>query len=190
MSRRAVFLDKDGTLVEDVPYNVDPRYIRFVPGAFESLRRLAEAEYEFIVVTNQPGVAQGFFLEKELRNVRSFFENEFRANGLSLLDFYYCPHHPHGEVPEYTAVCSCRKPAPGLLFKAAREHGIDLTQSWLIGDILDDVECGRKAGCRTVLINNGHETEWQLSPLRQPDLMAHNMEEAADIVLLLSRQYI
>jgi D-glycero-D-manno-heptose 1,7-bisphosphate phosphatase len=93
--------------------------------------------------------------------------------------FFYCPHHPEGIVPQYAVACGCRKPEPGLILAAAREHGFALAHSWFIGDILDDVEAGRRAGCRTALIDNGNETEWVRSPLRWPDLVARDVAEAA-----------
>jgi histidinol phosphatase-like enzyme len=102
--------------------------------------------------------------------------------GVRLDGFFYCPHHPRGIVPQYTMACACRKPAPGLILAAAREHGIALEESWFIGDILDDVEAGRRAGCRTALIDNGNETEWKRSLLRWPDLVAGDMAETARLI--------
>src|SRR6185312_13309660 len=97
--------------------------------------------------------------------------------------FYYCPHDPDGSVPGYAVRCGCRKPAPGLITRACAEHGIDPGRSWLIGDILNDVEAGRAAGCHTILLNNGHETEWNVTARRWPDYFAGNLAEAADVVL-------
>lgn len=169
----AVFVDKDGTLVEDVPYNVDPERIALAPGAEEAIRRFAESGYRVIVVSNQPGAALGLFPEERLRGV----EERLRELLDDALDgFYYCPHHPE-------AGCRCRKPSPGMLLRAAREHGIELERSWMIGDILDDVEAGRRAGCRTVLIDNGNETEWNMSEVRRPDLAAADLAEAAAMIL-------
>jgi D,D-heptose 1,7-bisphosphate phosphatase len=182
MASRAVFLDKDGTLVEDVPYNVDPEWIRLMPGAAEGLRALQAAGFRLIVVSNQSGVARGFFPEEALGPVEKRLQELMAEAGATLAGFYYCPHHPQGAVPAYAVACSCRKPQPGLLLRAARDHDIDMPASWFVGDILDDVEAGRGAGCRTVLIDNGHETEWVLSPQRQPDYVAANLTEAAGII--------
>jgi len=96
--------------------------------------------------------------------------------------FYYCPHHPDGAVADLRTTCACRKPAPGLLWQAARAEGIDLARSWFIGDILNDVEAGNRAGCRTILLNNGHETEWVASPLRVPWAVAPDLDAAARII--------
>jgi histidinol-phosphate phosphatase family protein len=180
---RAVFLDKDGTVVEDVPYNVDPARIRLVPGAREGLRALHRAGYRLAVVSNQPGVARGCFPEAALAAVGHRLAQLLADFGVPLAGFYYCPHHPAGSVPGYAVACGCRKPAPGLVLRAARDLGVSLGESWLIGDILDDVEAGRRAGCRTVLIDNGNETEWQLTPGRCPHHAVADLAEAARIIL-------
>jgi histidinol-phosphate phosphatase family protein len=154
--RRAVFLDKDGTLIADVPYNVDPRRIRFLPGVLDGARRLHAAGYRLVVVTNQPGVALGFFEAAALDAVEAALRDAFSAAGAPLAGFFYCPHHPSGHVRPYAAACGCRKPMPGLLHAAARTLDIDLAGSWMVGDILNDVEAGRRAGCRTVLERRPH----------------------------------
>ena len=180
---RAVFLDKDGTLIEDVPYNVDPQQIKLASGAIEGLLSLQEAGYKLIVITNQSGVARGYFPESALVGVEERLRQLLAAEGIYLADFYYCPHHPAGVVPEFTLVCECRKPAPGLLLRAAGEHNIDLLSSWFVGDILNDVEAGLCAGCKTILIDNGNETEWELSAQRTPDFIVTDLMEAAQVIL-------
>ena len=182
MSRRAVFLDKDGTLVVDVPYNVDPELIRLAPGAPEGLPALHAAGYALIVISNQSGVARGLFAEEALTAVEARLRALLSELGVPLTGFYACPHHPEGEVADYAVRCDCRKPEPGLVTRAAAEHRADLARSWFVGDILDDVEAGRRAGCRTVLIDNGNETEWRLSPDRQPHHVAADLAEAARII--------
>jgi histidinol-phosphate phosphatase family protein len=176
-----VFLDKDGTLVEDVPYNVDPAQVRLTPNAHAGLRRLHAAGYLLVVISNQSGVARGLFAEDALRA----FEQRLREllPHVPLAGFYYCPHHPDGVVKAYAVECDCRKPAPGLVLRASRELGIEPSRSWFVGDILNDVEAGRRAGCRAVLIDNGNETEWLRGPLREPDLTARDLDEAAGLIL-------
>jgi histidinol-phosphate phosphatase family protein len=181
--RRAVFLDKDGTLIEDIPYNVDPQKIRLAPGAVEGLTALHENGYALIVVSNQSGVAHGLFPERVLRDVERSLRRQLAAFGVPLAGFYYCPHHPEGRVNRYAVACRCRKPAPGMLRRAAADHGIDLAESWMIGDILDDIEAGRRAGCRTVLIDNGNETEWRSGRRRCPHYRAADLAEAAQLIL-------
>jgi D-glycero-D-manno-heptose 1,7-bisphosphate phosphatase len=180
-TRRAVFIDKDGTLVEDVPYNVDPAKLRFTPHAMDGLRLLAERGYRLIVVTNQPGLAFGMFTRAELTLLQLALADMMQREGVALTGFYACIHAPGpaGPVPG----CLCRKPAPGLLRQAARVHGIDLARSWMVGDILDDVEAGRRAGCRSILLDVGNETVWRLSPLRTPLARAQNLLEAARLIV-------
>jgi D,D-heptose 1,7-bisphosphate phosphatase len=180
--RAAVFLDKDGTLVEDVPYNVDPGLIQLADGAEEALRMLHAAGYLLVVVTNQSGVARGLFEEAALAPVEHRLRVLLGRAGVPLAGLFYCPHHPEGSVEAYAVDCTCRKPADGLLRQAACEHGIDLARSWMIGDILHDVEAGRRAGCRTILLDVGHETEWALTPLRTPHVVARGLLEAARVV--------
>ena len=182
--QRAVFLDKDGTLVKDVPYNVDPAKIHLEPYALDSLRLLQDNGYNLFLVSNQSGVALGYFTEADLHPVKYRIEELLQGNQVTLNDFYYCPHHTNGTVAAYAIECECRKPRPGMLLKAAKEHKIDLLNSWMIGDILDDVEAGRNAGCKTILLNNGNETEWLLYERRKPTFIVNNLKEAAELILL------
>jgi histidinol-phosphate phosphatase family protein len=182
MTGAAVFLDKDGTLVDDVPFNVDPERIRLTAGALPGLCLLAQAGYELIVISNQAGIARGLFSEAALAGVERRLQELLADIGVRLGGFYYCPHDPDGHVAPYAVSCGCRKPAPGLLLQAAATHDIDLTRSWFIGDILDDVEAGNRAGCRTVLIY-GNETQWQWSRQRLPHVIVDDLEDAAHAVL-------
>lgn len=186
--RRAVFLDKDGTLIEDVPYNADPERIRLSDRAGEALAALSEAGFELVVVSNQSGVARGYFSEEALADVAARLDQLLAQFDVRLSGFYYCPHHPEGAIAGYRTTCRCRKPAPGLLTRAAQELGLDLGASWLVGDILDDVEAGARAGCATVLLNNGNETQWRDGPWRRPKHTAHDLAEAAEIILQTDRQ--
>ena len=168
---KAVFIDKDGTLIENVPYNVDPARIALSPDASVLVRRASSNGYRVIVVSNQPGAGVGRFPESALQDV----EKKLRELLPALDGFYYCPHAPQ-------AGCACRKPAPGMLERAAREHGVELAQSWMIGDILDDVEAGRRAGCRTILLDNGNETEWRPGEARTPHYVVRSLAQAAAII--------
>lgn len=180
---RAVFLDKDGTLVENVAFNVDPSSVRLMPGAEECLRLLQAAGYGLVVVSNQSGLARGYFTEDELQSAWQALRATLRRGGVSLDTLYYCPHLPHGELPLGVSPCMCRKPQPGLLWRAARDLGLDLSRSWLIGDILDDIETGVRAGCRTVLVSPEGRTREELSPGRTPDRVAADLREAAEFIL-------
>ncbi|MBW4690988.1 MAG: HAD family hydrolase [Lyngbya sp. HA4199-MV5] len=182
MTHRAVFLDKDGTLIEDVPYNVDPAQIRLTSGAGEGLQRLHQMGYQLIVISNQSGIARGYFPESALVAVEQRLQTLLSPFQVPLAGFYYCPHYPEGDVAEYAIACHCRKPAPGLLLQAAHDHNIDLAASWFIGDILNDVEAGLRAGCRTILLDNGNETEWILSTERVPHYTTADLVEAAAVI--------
>jgi D-glycero-D-manno-heptose 1,7-bisphosphate phosphatase len=148
-----VFVDKDGTLIEDVPYNVDPAFVRFAPGARAAVRLLAERRIPVAVITNQSGVARGLFPASSLEKLASHLGHEVEAMGGRWAGFYACPHHPAG-VNAYAGTCACRKPEPGLLLQAAADLGVDIRTCWFIGDQPSDVEAGRRAGCRTALIRS------------------------------------
>jgi D-glycero-D-manno-heptose 1,7-bisphosphate phosphatase len=179
---RAIFLDKDGTLVDDVPYNVNTDLLELTWQAGQGLQIFKQLGYALFIVSNQAGVAKGLFTETALGPVEARLGALLAQYGVALDGFYYCPHSPDGVVSRYAVFCTCRKPMPGMLYRAASEHAIDLSQSWMIGDILNDVEAGRRAGCRTVLIDNGNETEWRLSSLRTPHLMAPDLYSAAAMI--------
>jgi D-glycero-D-manno-heptose 1,7-bisphosphate phosphatase len=182
MRRPAVFLDKDGTLIEDVPYNVDPGQVRLLPGTAEGLRRLHDVGLPLVVVSNQSGVARGYFPESALAVVEGRLRALLQAEGVPLAGFYYCPHHPGGSVPAYAVECECRKPRPGLVRKAAAELGLDPGRSWVVGDSAADVTAGQAVGCRTVLIRKV-SANLLPSPLRPPHHVAADLAAAAALVL-------
>jgi D-glycero-D-manno-heptose 1,7-bisphosphate phosphatase len=181
-ARAAVLLDKDGTLLEDVPYNVDPARMWLARGAPRALRTLGALGLPIAVVSNQSGVALGRFAENELGAVRRRLAELFEQHGATLAGFFYCPHHPDGVVSRYACECLCRKPRPGLLRRAATMLGVSLDASWMIGDILDDVEAGRAARCSTILVDCGHETEWRIDARRTPHYVVDRLDLAADVV--------
>jgi histidinol-phosphate phosphatase family protein len=182
VKRRALFLDKDGTLIVDVPFNVDPARVALASGAGEALRRFASLGFQLIVVSNQPGVALGLFPERALRGVEAQIQKLLRPAGVAIDAFFYCTHAPP-RAGKGTVACLCRKPQPGLLRRAASDWHLDLARSWLVGDILDDIEAGRSAGCRTAFVLNGGETEWRLSPRRHPDVCSSTFAGAARAIL-------
>jgi len=144
--RPAVFLDRDGTLIEDVGYPRDPEAVRLLDGAPEALAALRRAGFALVVVSNQSGIGRGLVSREEADAVHARFVRELRARGVELDDVRYCPHAPE-------EACACRKPAAGLLLDSARELGLDLERSFMVGDKPADVEAGRTAGCRTVLFD-------------------------------------
>lgn len=184
LMNKAVFIDKDGTLIPDIPYNVQPGLITLENGVVEGLKLLARHGYMLVIISNQAGVARGYFSEAALQPVKEKISGLLRQEGITLHGFYYCPHHPEGKVELYTLNCSCRKPAPGLILRAAADLQINLQASWMVGDILHDVEAGNRAGCRTVLINNGNETEWTGGAYRTPHIIAAGVAEAAALICM------
>jgi D-glycero-D-manno-heptose 1,7-bisphosphate phosphatase len=183
MGSPAVFLDKDGTLIEDVPYNVDPSFIRLMPGAHEGLAKLQEAGYRLVVVTNQSGVARGYFTEREIEAVGAYLARTLAVSGVTLTGFYFCPHLADGCVEGYSFACGCRKPEIGLILEAARRHDLDLPRSWFVGDIASDIEAGRRAGCRTVLVGDRGQIATELSAGPAPDRVAADLAEAARAII-------
>jgi len=157
MNSPVVFFDKDGTLVENIPYNVDPALIRLAPGVTEALLMLHNAGFRIAIVTNQSGVARGLYPEMALKDVELRIRELLGEHGVPLAGFFYCPHHPDGVIPEYSVQCVCRKPEPGLIIAAAESLAAELTNCWVVGDSLTDEEAGRRAGCKTaLLLTNSH----------------------------------
>jgi D,D-heptose 1,7-bisphosphate phosphatase len=153
--RRAVFLDRDGVLVADMHHLRRADQLRLLPGVPEALVQLREAGWALVVATNQSVVARGWLSEEGLGRVHGALIDMLRERGAMLDRIYYCPHHPDGEVPEYRGACSCRKPNPGMLLRAAEELDLELADSVMVGDAPSDIEAGRRAGCRSVLISRG-----------------------------------
>jgi D,D-heptose 1,7-bisphosphate phosphatase len=182
MKLKAVFLDKDGTIIPDIPYNVDPNKITLSDSVIEGLQMLQSNGYLLVIVSNQAGIALGYFDLEQLHALQNVLSRMCAKVGIYLDGFYYCPHHPDG-VNSFAKECDCRKPEPGMLLLAAEQMNIDLSSSWMIGDILNDVEAGNRAGCKSVLINNGNETEWEDGPMRTPDYTAKDFAEAARYIL-------
>ena len=183
MTGRAIILDKDGTLIENDTMSVDPERIRLMPGAGPALSRFARAGFRIAIASNQPGVALGRFPESALHAVHERLSHLLGAWNVRLDGFHYCPHHPEAVVLEYRRQCDCRKPAPGLIHRATSALGVGARHCWMIGDILDDVEAGHRAGCRAILYDSGGETEWRRSTLRTPDFVARDLNVIADFVL-------
>jgi D-glycero-D-manno-heptose 1,7-bisphosphate phosphatase len=145
-ARRAAFLDRDGVLNVDHGYVFRPQDFEWLPGAVDALVLLQKAGYALVVVTNQSGVARGFYTAADVEQLHAHVRAELLATGVQLAGIYTCPHHPEGVVAAYRQACNCRKPRPGMIEQAAREHGLDLASSCLFGDKLSDIQAGRSAG--------------------------------------------
>lgn len=160
----AVFFDRDGTLMPDVDYCSNPADVHLFPDAREALRRLKDAGYKIIIITNQSGIGRGYFTEEAYREVEREVERQL---GAGLVDAtYFCPDHPEGATAR-------RKPEPGMVVEAAREHDLELARSFFVGDKAIDAECGRKAGTRTILLRSDAPADWR----------ADSLTEASNIIL-------
>lgn len=153
--KRAVFLDKDGTLIENVPYCVDLSKVVFKRGVLAGLKELQEMGFLLVIITNQSGIARGYFSENQFLDYARGLETLLRAQGVSITQTYYCPHHPQGSVKRYAIECMCRKPKTQMILTASQYHRIDLTSSWLVGDSMSDIEAGKRSGLKSILLSDG-----------------------------------
>ena len=185
--QKAVFMDRDGTLSEEVGYINHPSRFKLFPYAAEAVRRLKENNWLAIVVTNQAGVARGYFSENMIRRVHEKMREDLEKENAHLDAIYYCAHHPTVGEPPYRAACDCRKPKPGLIMQAETELGVDLEQSWMVGDRYSDIELARNAGIRSAFVLSGYgRGEWEHqrdSWQYQPDLVSENLLEAVDAIV-------
>lgn len=182
MAEKAVFLDCDGTLIEDPGYINRPEQVRLLDGVPEALVELKNLGYKLVVVSNQSGVARGMVTEKALDQIHDRLKQLLGEKGAVLDQIYYCPYHPEGIIEKYRKESDWRKPSPGMLLAAAEQMNIDLNLSWTIGNSRRDIEAGSRAGCKTILINQspGHSFEEQNGT--RPDHFAVNMKEAVNII--------
>lgn len=167
--RPACFFDRDGVIIEEVSYLADPAQVRLIPGSGEAVARLNRLGIPVVVVTNQSGVARGFFPETRVAEIHARLDELLSACGAVIDRYYYCPHHPEAADVRYRMACDCRKPRPGMLLRAAVELGLELAQSCLIGDQRSDLEAARAAGCRAVLVRTGYGAETE-GNLREPGI--------------------
>ena len=186
----AVFLDRDGVIIEDVNLLTRAADIRILKHAPEALIELRGAGFRLIIISNQAVVARGLVTEQEAAWLETQVERLLEQAGGPRLDgFYFCPHHPKATLLRYRVDCECRKPHPGLLLRAAREHGLDMNASFMIGDRITDAIAGARAGCRTVLVETGKhseppiETAEPLDRTIRPDYVCADLEAAAAWIL-------
>jgi D-glycero-D-manno-heptose 1,7-bisphosphate phosphatase len=179
--KRALFLDRDGTLVEPRHYPSDPNDLVLQREIGPLLRDFQQSGWELIVITNQSGIARGYFTEETLERMHERLREMLRVWGVELNAIHFCPHHVNGVIPHLAVPCDCRKPQPGMLLKAAKEREIDLSRSWMVGDILDDIEAGNRAGCQTTLVDLGTEPAPDRSE-RWPRLVAPSTAGALRLI--------
>jgi len=173
--KRCIFLDRDGVINKEVGYLSDPDRFEFIPGSLEALKIIKQKGYLLIIITNQAGIARGYFSEEILHSIHTKMINILKNHDITLDGIFYCPHHP-----DFTGECDCRKPLPGMIYRATSKHNIDLTESYMIGNTLNDIKAGFNAQCKTVLVLTGYGREEQkkIEDIK-PDMIFKNLYEFA-----------
>ncbi|MBF0108868.1 MAG: D-glycero-beta-D-manno-heptose 1,7-bisphosphate 7-phosphatase [Magnetococcales bacterium] len=183
--RSALFLDRDGVINEEVNYLYRIDDFVFIPGVFETCRMFQDAGFALVVVTNQSGIARGYYSEEEYHLLTRWMTGRFAEAGIFLTDVLYCPHHPGGSVAAFRRSCGCRKPEPGMILDACVRHDLDPATSVLVGDKLSDIQAGRNAGVGAlVLVHSGHELD------REEVLQAHHVAESLGQTDLFRRWFL
>ena len=181
-AKGAVFLDRDGTISKEVGYVRNPDQFQLMPKSAEAVKLINERGLKVIVVTNQAGVAKGYFPEAMVSRVHKKMEAMLSDQGAFLDGIYYCPHHPEGVVEAYRKMCECRKPASGLIKRASKEHGIDIASSYMVGDKMADVECGHRIGVKGILVQTGYGKDElnkiEGAGIRRPEYIADDIFDA------------
>ena len=184
---KAVFLDRDGTVNEEVGYLTDLEKLRLIPGAGSAIRLMNEAGFKVILVTNQSGVARGYFSERLVHEAHARLGEMLRADGARIDAVYFCPHHPVAGTSHYTMDCECRKPKTGLIDRAVKDFLIDRQHSYMVGDKWSDVELGQRAKVHSVLVESGfaHDDPGNKRPdgVRDPDFLARDITEATSWII-------
>ena len=182
MASPAVFLDRDGVINRDTGYTHRIDDFQVLPGVVDGCLALQSAGFKLVVVTNQSGIARGYYSEEQFHQLNQYMIAHFLASKVSFAGVYYCPHHPKGSNPVYSIECECRKPKPGMLTQAAQEHDIDLPHSFLIGDRLSDLQAAKAAGLRaSVLVSTGEELTQ--AAVTQADYLAEHFADAAQWII-------
>lgn len=185
---RVIFLDRDGTINEEVEYLHRPEDLRILPGAAEAIRRLREHGFSIVVVTNQAGVARGYYGEDDVKALHRFLNERLKEQGAAIDHFFYCPHHPVHGIGKYKVSCSCRKPETGMFLMAEQYYRVDKAHSYMIGDKLLDVEAGHRYGVKAVLVGTGYGSgivkEMTAEEQRQSfEYYAPDLPKAADWII-------
>jgi D-glycero-D-manno-heptose 1,7-bisphosphate phosphatase len=184
---KAVFLDRDGTVNEEVGYMTDLSKLRLIPGAGAAIRKLNDTGFTIVLVTNQSGVARGYFPESLVHEAHEKLDAMLKAEGARIDAVYYCPHHPTAGNSHYTRDCDCRKPRTGLIERAVRDLDIDVSRSYMVGDKWSDIELGHRAGVRAVLVQSGFAADdagnQRMDRTQDPDFLAQTLTQAADWIV-------
>lgn len=186
----AVFLDRDGVINEEVGYLDSLEKLKIIPGAYEAIRLINASGMKAVVISNQAGVAKGLFTEEFVRETNDFLQKRLRQQGAYIDKFYFCPHHPTEGMEPYRRICDCRKPAPGMLLKAAQELDIDLKKSYFVGDRFRDMEAAKKVEIKGILVKTGYGQELlqddgpdEATLESKPDFIATDILEAVKWIL-------
>tara|TARA_B100000315_G_C14436775_1_gene522793 strand:+ start:408 stop:986 length:579 start_codon:yes stop_codon:yes gene_type:complete len=182
---RAVFLDRDGVITQDPPHYAHRLdQLKLIPGSLEAIKLLNENEFKVIVVSNQSGVAKGYFQEEDVRIFNRALGEQLKKKESYIDAIYYCPHHSEAKIEEYRIDCDCRKPKPGMLLKAALKINIDLKKSFMIGDKWSDISAGYEAGCKTILVLTGHGNEQLSKNKSEANFISENLYAGVKNIVL------
>ena len=187
MANKAIFLDRDNTIIEDPGYINNPDQVKLLDSAPEALSSLRAMGYKLVVVSNQSGVARGIVTEEVLGQIHKRLERLLAEKGVSLDRIYYCPYHIDGVIPKYRKDSDWRKPNPGMLLAASKDMDIDLKESWMVGDTTGDIEAGAKAGCRTIMLASRTHDQKLQPGAPAPDYRAVNLKEVVNIIKMKAR---
>lgn len=194
--RKTVFLDRDGTMNTEVNYLHRPEDLELIPGVPQAVRQLNEAGFRVVVVTNQAGVARGYYGEEDVKHLHQYLNGQLETEGAHVDAFYYCPHHPEHGIGQYKKECSCRKPGIGMFTAADRDCPVDRERSFMVGDKLIDTEAGRRFGVRSILVGTGYGAEIRRQEKARGeaggtpdyDWYAEDLKAAADLICRLDKE--
>lgn len=183
MKQKTVFLDRDGTINVEKNYLYKPEDFQFIENAPEAIVLLKKHGYRVIVVTNQAGVARGYYTEADVKRLHAYINEQLQKWNTQIDAFYYCPHHPTAGIGKYKRDCNCRKPKTGMFEQACRDFEVDRENSWMIGDNKGDIEAGRNFGLRTILVRTGYGEELEKEGFKRSHDIADDIYGAADILI-------
>lgn len=187
MTNRAVFLDRDGVITQEPPHYAHKlSQLAFILKSADAIRLLNENGFLVIIVSNQAGIARGYYQEEDAALFNQAMSEKLAEEGARIDAIYYCPHHPEATVERYRVDCDCRKPKPGMLIRAGRELNIDLKQSFVVGDKLSDIEAGKRAGCKTILVRTGYGNDELKNSQIECNYVADDLYDAVEHMLYLS----
>lgn len=182
MKNKAAFLDRDGVIIQEPPHYIyKPDQLKFIPGSIDAIKLLNKNDFKVVIVTNQAGVAKGYYSEKDVISFNQLMIEELELYDGKIDDIYYCPHHKDAKIKKYRMDCDCRKPNPGMLKKAEKKINIDFSMSYMIGDRKSDIDAGDIVGCRTILVLTGYGTDE--SKKYNLDLVAKDLYDAVTNIL-------